>query len=444
MVDPNWEHEFSRFLDTLSYQIDAPSALRLDGKGHGIKCYDKEHKGKTYYIGTWKTTKAGKRFPTITVRSHAHGGVTLGYFNGFETLKGDHDHVFVPAQNEAKEERDEDAQKAANVQRDLTKFGGISKEPQGNQAAYLVKKKLLNFVAPGSVRYGTDKHGNFTAIQLIDLKTGKPVGIQRFYDRNIKGRETNKDFTWGLKKAGACHLLGQIDENYAGLLAICEGYADGVVAHGIGQVSVIVALDVGNLDAIAQTVKEQIPKAQGLVICDNDAHRYKQGVDNAGVLAGVQAAINAGFDYIIPDFTGLEQSSKPKDLWDLWNLVGDEAVDKLLSNSHTPPVQDNWNKIKLNYLGAKSFLKMLESKPIDDALELIRPQLDRLDLDEKAVVDHISQAKHKATKPAVLSVGNMSYASRLAKPDETVCIERDYMGVDLLKQKIVWTKINGQ
>jgi hypothetical protein len=161
------------------------------------------------------------------------------------------------------------------------------------------------------------------------------------------------------------------------------------------------------------------------------------------VLNGVQAAIETSGKYVIPDFTGLDQSGKPNDLWDLWHLGGDEAVDKLLSNPQSPPTQDDWDKIKLNYLGAKSFLKMLEGKSIDDALELVRPHLNRLGLDEKAVVEHVNHAVQKSAKPAqpaVLSIGGGGYTqsahiSRLAKADEIVCIMRDYVGIDLLKYR---------
>lgn len=188
MSDPNWEHEFSRFLDTLGYQIDAPSALRLDGKGHGIKCYDKEHKGKTYYIGAWKETKAGQRYPTITVRSHAHGGLTLDYFNGFDILKGDHVYTPAPLTHAPKRANDnEDARKAANVKHDIESFAHLSKIPTDNQQAlYLINKQIDDKLDGLDVRYGTDKHGHYAAILLTDAKIGKAKGVQRFYDRKIK------------------------------------------------------------------------------------------------------------------------------------------------------------------------------------------------------------------------------------------------------------------
>jgi hypothetical protein len=139
----------------------------------------------------------------------------------------------------------------------------------------------------GTVRYGSDKDGNYTAILLIKADSlGKParyrepVGVQRFYDRIIKGRKTNKDFTYGFTKKGACHVLGEIDKDYAGLLPVCEGYADGVLAHTKAQVPVIVALDADNVPVVAQIAKQQIPNAQILTICDDDSHKYLFYIEN--------------------------------------------------------------------------------------------------------------------------------------------------------------------
>jgi hypothetical protein len=470
------ESDGIRWIEGLGYELatdelvlDTPDAQKLLGRD----------KGKAAYIGSHNTGRNSKPYLSLTVINHAHGGSKEVYDGGKDIVDAlwDEYRGSSPTNQKTRKTRekklkakaierdtktkakakDEAARKAANVKREIAQFGGLSNDPQGSQAKYLIDKNLS--VERGTVRYGSDKFGNYTAILLIKADSlGKPeryrepVGVQRFYDRNLKGRNDNKDFTYGFTKKGACHLLGEIDKDYAGLLPVCEGFANGVVAHYRGQVPVIVALDAGNVPVVAQIAKEQIPNAQILTICDDDSHKYrfyiensnkKGGYDNAGVLNGVQAAIETSGEYVIPDFSGFDQSGKPKDLWDLWHLGGDAAVDKLLSNPQSPPSQDEWETLKLNYLGAKSFLKMLEGKSIDDALELARPHLDRLGLGEKDVVDHVNQAAQKSAKPAqpaVLSIGGDGYTqsapiSRFAKADEIVCIERDYIGVDLLKHR---------
>jgi succinate dehydrogenase/fumarate reductase-like Fe-S protein len=441
--------------------------IDLDDNHHGL-AGEGENKGKVSYCGSIQTNVKGVPYATCTVSFRRTSEPNRTFKDSYEIVRqmwedykaGDDSRTkrAVEYQQAVADERkrreakakDEAARKAANVKREIAVFGGLSNDPRGDQDKYLRDKDLVNAIERGAVRYGSDDKGNYTAILLIEADSlskparyREPVGVQRFYDRIIEGRKTNKDFTWGMKKSGACYLLGEISKDYVGSLHICEGFADGVVAHYRGHLPVLVGVDKDNLDIVEQTVKEQLPKAQVLTICDNDAHKYKQGVDNGGVLNGVQATIETSGKYVIPDFTGLDQSGKPKDLWDLWHLGGDEAVDKLLSNPQSPPSQDEWETLKLNYLGAKSFLKMLEGKSIDDALELARPHLDRLGLDEKAVVEHVNQAAQKSAKPAqpaVLSIGGGGYTqsapiSRLAKADEIVCIERDYIGVDLLKHR---------
>ncbi|MEN8219804.1 MAG: toprim domain-containing protein [Pseudomonadota bacterium] len=342
----SWLNSFNQGFD---------GVLRLDDNAHELPGAGKD-KGKVAYMGSMRTNK-GASYITLTI-IFQRASVPNESYKGSRAIREQlwdnykrcgNTHCFRPNattidvqlnraakakhQSEAKREA---AKKAANVKRDLAKYGGLSNDHQGNQAAYLTKKKLNDFIPRGSVRYGTDKHGDFTAIQLVNLESGKPVGIQRFYDRSIKDRKTNKDFTWGMVKSGACHILGEIDKDYAGLLTICEGYADGVVAHNRTQAPVIIGLDAGNLDAVTQAAKVKYTKADIVVICDNDAHKYDR-VDNGGVLKGVEAAGKAGCKYIIPDFSGYDQSGKPKDLWDLWQLGGDEAVDALLNSPQESP-----------------------------------------------------------------------------------------------------------
>jgi hypothetical protein len=431
--------------------------IDLDGNHHGLSGTG-ANKGKVSYCGSIQNGAKGVPYATCTVAFQRASEPNRTFKDSYEVVrqmwedyKTGNTHTQQRVSNYQRDlkaekqlcsakDKDEAAQKAASVKRDRARYGGLSNDPQGEQAKYLIDKNLIDLVARDTVRYGSDKHGDFAAIQLIKatdlskpVKNRQPVGIQRFYDRNIKGRETNKDFTWGFKKAGACHVLGQIDKDYDGLLPICEGYADGVIAHKFGQVPVIIALDKDNLDIVEQAVKEQFPKAQILTICDNDAHKYKQGVDNGGVLSGVKAAMNAGGKYVIPDFSGYDQSGKPKDLWDLWDLGGDEAVIKLLNEPQEPP--ENWDDFRLNYLGLESFWKEVEQVirrnsqcKLEAVLEFAKPHFPRLGLDDKAIEARVNEARAHDFD-AFLRRAVDSSSSRLAVADEDVFIERDLKGI---------------
>ena len=210
MTSINWTSEFDRFLGTIG-NFESPQYLDLDGTPKPIKCFDKAHKGKTFYIGDWKETKKGEQFPLVTVRTQKHGGETLGVFNGYRTLTDELGTYTPPAQRPAQIAKvaaaklknvTEAKAKADAVQRDIQAFYQLSKTPTQSQDKYLTDKKIQDFIKLNNcdIRYGTDKHGQFTAILLTSATNGKPVGVQRFYGHKIKDGTTNKIFTWGAIK----------------------------------------------------------------------------------------------------------------------------------------------------------------------------------------------------------------------------------------------------
>ncbi len=384
MTSINWTSEFDRFLGTIG-NFESPQLLELDGQGHKLKCDDKEHKGKVYYLGEQRNNTHFGDYPFITVRTHAHGGETLGVFDGYDILKGDYTpHIQTPAQIQAakakvdaaklKNENDAKA-KAANVQGDIERFSQLSKTPTQSQNQYLTDKNLTDFLklTDCDIRYGTDKHGQFAAILLIDAITNTPAGVQRFYDRKIKKSDSNKDFTWGMSKTGACYQLGSID-NTTPYIAFCEGFADAVVTHIVRSCPVIVTLDANNIGHVTSAYKSKYPNVHGLVVTDNDAHKLDR-MDNVGVLKGVAAAQKNGYQFVIPDFTSYDQSEKPTDLWDLWQLGGNKAVEQLFNNVQTPPTQDEWAAFELPFLQVKSIQEKSSNTPFVPTPKCQKPLL---------------------------------------------------------------------
>jgi phage/plasmid primase-like uncharacterized protein len=468
------ESDGIRWIEGLGYELatdglvlDTPDFQKLLGRD----------KGKAAYKGSHNTGRNGKPYLSLTVINHAYGGSKEIYDGSKAVVDALWDEYRGNPTSQKTRKASEKKLKAKTIERDakikakadkdaaekkkarmkaIRKFHNelSTTSSDNNSDGYLRKKRILELIPAGLIKYGRDFFGGYAATLLFLASTlsyipsnRKPTGFQKFYSEKISGND--KRHEKGTGKQGACVILGSLEKGYDGLILVFEGFADGVVAHYRKKVPCLVAMDVGNMLGIAKAVKEQFPKATVGIVGDNDAHKYKlveqdgktkDGYDNAGIIKGIEAAMAVDGVYFVPNFKGLDQSGKPKDLWDLWDLGGDEAVDKLLSNPQSPPSQDEWETLKLNYLGAKSFLKMLEGKSIDDALELARPHLDRLGLDEKDVVDHVNQAAQKSAKhaqPAVLSIGGdgCAHISRLAKADEIVCIERDCVGVDFLKYR---------
>ena len=65
---------------------------------------------------------------------------------------------------------------------------------------------------------------------------------------------------------------------------LCEGYATGVSLHMATQKPVAVAFDAGNLEIVAEKLREKFPHAQ-IVICADTDHAVKRDgrVNNVGV-----------------------------------------------------------------------------------------------------------------------------------------------------------------
>ncbi|MEN8220536.1 MAG: plasmid replication protein, CyRepA1 family [Pseudomonadota bacterium] len=436
------------WVNTFGY--DSITYLDLNGEAHELKTTGRD-RGKVAYLGSIHEAINGKPYVTVTVINQRASVPNESYTGSNEVVDRlwddyqsnnstpkKHKKRALRPQPVKSKEKVEAAQKKRNVLKDKALYGRLSNDPQGNQAAYLIAKGILGFIPRGKVRYGTDKHGDFAAIQLFNIK-GEFVGLQRFYDRDIKGRDTNKDFTWGLVKSGACHILGDIDKDYDGIAYICEGYADGVVSYGHSENPTFIALDAYNLDAVAQAIKSEYPKAQGVVICDNDAYKYGDGIDNIGVLRGIEAAKKAGYRFVIPDFSSHNQFGKPKDLWDLWQLGGDQAVVDLL-NAPKKTVEDEG--FTWDYLGLKSLLGAMKNiaqkaiklanpqKAIETVTNALAPHSERLDIN----VDKLSEHAKDAADNALLRLKKRivaRYKGRLATPNQTVNIQRDLNGIGL-------------
>ena len=405
MTSINWTSEFDRFLSTIG-NFESPQYLDLDGTPKPIKCFDKAHKGKTFYIGDWKETKKGEQFPLVTVRTQKHGGETLGVFNGYRTLIDELGTYTPPAQRPAQIAKvaaaklknvTEAKAKADAVQRDIQAFYQLSKTPTQSQDKYLTDKKIQDFIKLNNcdIRYGTDKHGQFTAILLTSATNGKPVGVQRFYGHKIKDGTTNKIFTWGMSKKGACYQIGLIDK-FTPYIAFCEGFADAVVLNNFWQCPVIVTLDAGNIGHVTSSYKNKYPKLEGVIVCDNDAHKYDR-MDNVGVLKGVVAAQQTGYQFVIPNFKKHKQSTKPTDIWDLWQLGGDESIQALMDTAKNAPNGQAWHKFKLNYTGLKDNKTPL--KPLQQAiLDLVGSICHRAPFHTSAHIEKIHKAIHSQSK----------------------------------------------
>lgn len=107
----------------------------------------------------------------------------------------------------------------------------------------------------------------------------------------------NKRFLAGGKKQGCFSVIG--DSAKAERLLICEGYATGASLHKELGLFVVVAMDAGNLEPVAQAARRLFPEAEIIVAGDND-------ISGKGQAEASKAALAVGGKYLIPDQAGAD------------------------------------------------------------------------------------------------------------------------------------------
>ena len=315
--------------------------------------------GSVGVYASLETDNNGVEFPLITFKNKGGKGDTV-VFNGlsyiWELFKNEKDGVVPQAKMDEwerkKRERDEDnakrlkaakieqeaesQRKAANVAKELQHFNQL---PRAASFVYTDTKFIPSVLQHLDARVGSDKHGNYLALQLhnIDLK---PVGIQRIYDRKITkadGSKTNKDFTWGMDKDAAHLIIGDI--NTAERIYTTEGFATGgSIFLAMEQLNiasaVIVALDAGNM---IKTVNEYLAKKPYLPLMlgiDNDMWKQRQGKGNAGFLVAMELlAQHNELKAYAPNFDKIDPVYQPTDWNDLHVRAGLNEVVKQLKGS---------------------------------------------------------------------------------------------------------------
>lgn len=112
-------------------------------------------------------------------------------------------------------------------------------------------------------------------------------------------------FVTGSKKAGAWHLIATDEDDYERVF-IAEGLSTGLTVRNVSGCPVYVAIDAGNMKAVAEAVRARHPDAQIIVAGDNDlwTRDAKGQPMNTGRRAAEQAAVSVGGFMWLPE--GLE------------------------------------------------------------------------------------------------------------------------------------------
>lgn len=198
-------------------------------------------------------------------------------------------------------------------------------QPATDDHPYLVRKGVQAF--PG-VKLGAWPQRQQTNCLLVPLRTaaGQLVTVQAIFPaKPATGRD--KDFLKGGTTKGAHFVIG--DLHSADTVIIAEGYATAATLHAATGYAAVMAIDAGNLKAVAEALRVLYPGKRIIVAADND--RATEG--NPGVKAATAAAKAIKATLAIPQFADGEAGT---DFNDLAALHGLDAVRDAIDKASQP------------------------------------------------------------------------------------------------------------
>ena len=138
-----------------------------------------------------------------------------------------------------------------------------------------------------------------------------------------------KDFLLGGKKRGSFYPFGRF-EGHTGTVWIAEGLATAAAIHTVSGAPCIVAVDLGNLAAVAEIVRALAPEAQICFFADDDRKEGRE--DNPGIAGAIKAA------QLVQAKVARPGLGKRADAWDVWHELGPDAL--LAAMQSARPVEE--------------------------------------------------------------------------------------------------------
>lgn len=274
------------------------------------------------------------------------GGHTVTWsMKDSRTLTQDEQREIRERMEAARAKRDQDKRQREGEAAKTANLFWKDAQPADDTHPYLVRKRVQSHglrVAAWPVR---NRHGetfrqvqNTLLVPVMDVR-GRIISLQGIFPAKDEGFGRDKDFWKHGKKRGGYYMIGRPQPE--GTVAVVEGYATGETVHQATGWCVLVAFDAGNLLAVAEAMREEMPHATFVFPADNDQWTMEP-VENPGVVFAHQAAAEVGGLVIVPRFADL--ATKPSDWNDLAALEGmEECQRQLLAHTIKLPVPANDN-----------------------------------------------------------------------------------------------------
>jgi putative DNA primase/helicase len=230
------------------------------------------------------------------------------------------------AEREQRRQREQEAEarRRQDAQREAAEIWDSSKSAPEDHA-YLARKS----VRAHGVRIYSGSH--ITRDMSCDGALLVPIrnAASELCSLEFISPDGEKRFLPGGRKSGGYFFIGQ----YAGVIAIAEGFATGASVHeSIGHATAV-AFDKGNLRPVAVTLRGQFPDARIVIASDDDY----QTAGNPGMRASHEAAAAVGGLVAVPDF-GVDRPDGAKDFNDMTRIRGADAVRAAIEGATAPSI----------------------------------------------------------------------------------------------------------
>tara|TARA_R110000796_G_scaffold250870_1_gene381074 strand:- start:13025 stop:15178 length:2154 start_codon:yes stop_codon:yes gene_type:complete len=298
------EDEFAQALKENGLILDGPPTM--DGKWHRV-AVEGDRKGQK--SGSYRGFLEGLPAGNIT-----------NYKSGQDPVKWVATGTKIDPKELEQARAEAAARKAAQEQELRAQYRAVAKraygifqnaEPAPANHAYLQNKQ----VPAGDLRI--DQSGNLLM----------PMANEKGFIENVQSihPDGTKMFLKDGKKRGLMHV---IEGDPKGPMIVTEGYSTGQSLHMASGLTVVVALDSGNLAPVAEALHKKHPD-RALVIAADDDHAKQV---NAGIKGAERASELTGAKVLRPDLSEDEKAKGLTDFNDIHRERGIEALKRLVTD----------------------------------------------------------------------------------------------------------------
>ncbi len=261
------------------------------------------------FRSTWRSIKPGGG---VTAKTLFRAAIDAGWRDTAERQRLTREQQAAYDAERARRREQEAEAKAEREAAAAVRAGEIweKAQPATDDHPYLVKRGVKAHglkvgrwerldPATGEVRTVEDA----LLIQIRDMEK-KTHSIQAIFPSQENAFSRDRDYLPGGAKQGHFFPIGQpkmVDGKKT--IVVCEGYSTAASIHECTGHAVVVAFDKGNLEPVANVIRNRLPDADIVIFSDRDAEVLSE---SGGTKAALKAALAAKARIVVPEWCGVD------------------------------------------------------------------------------------------------------------------------------------------